>query len=282
MRTPRSARPTFPTSQTLTGSLTLQTPLGAVLGSNRIRLLEAIDRCGSLNRAAREVPLSYKAAWDALDTLNKLAPEPLVERSTGGTGGGGTRLTDYARQVIRLYRAMESSQQDVLDRLGPVPADTEAPALRTLLRRMTMKTSARNQLQGRVNRLVNRAGLVDVVLTLAGAKPGNTDAVLIATITPDSVEDMALQPGSEVWALFKAPMVQIVADPPPDRPGWNALAGKVSALRPGEGRVGVTLALPGECALQASLHHTAAEALTLGQQGWAVLSGEQVILVAFD
>ena len=71
----------------LTGRLTLQTPLGAVLSESRIRLLEAIDRCGSLNRAAREVPLSYKAAWEALDTMNRLAPEPLVERLTGGRGG---------------------------------------------------------------------------------------------------------------------------------------------------------------------------------------------------
>lgn len=280
MPTPRSTRTA--TQQTLTGGLTLQTPLGAVLGGNRIRLLEAIDRCGSLNRAAREVPLSYKAAWDALDAMNKLAPEPLVERSTGGTGGGGTRLTDYARQVIRLYRAMESSQQDVLNRLGPVPADTEALALRTLLRRMTMKTSARNQLQARVQKLVERAGLVDVVLALSGATPDGSDTVLIATITPESVEDMALQPGSEVWALFKAPMLQIVTNPPPAQPGWNALPGTVTALRPGEDRVGVTLALPGGCALQASLHHTAAKALTLDQQGWALLSGEQVILVAFD
>lgn len=270
------------TPQALTGSLILQTPLGAVLGGNRIRLLEAIDRCGSLNQAAREVPLSYKAAWDALDAMNKLAPEPLVERSTGGTGGGGTRLTDYARQVIRLYRAMESSQQDVLDRLGPVPPNTEAPALRTLLRRMTMKTSARNQLQARIDQLVERAGLVDVVLTLTGSASENTSTTLTATVTPESVQDMALQPGSEVWALFKAPMLQIVTDPPPARPGWNALEGTVMALRPGDGRVGVTLTLPGGCALQASLHHAAAEALTLGQQGWAVLSGEQVILVAFD
>ena len=102
----------------LTGRLTLQTPLGAVLSESRIRLLEAIDRCGSLNRAAREVPLSYKAAWEALDTMNRLAPEPLVERLTGGRGGGGTRLTGYARQLVRLHRAMESSQQDILDRIG--------------------------------------------------------------------------------------------------------------------------------------------------------------------
>ena len=36
--------------------------------------------------------MSYKAAWDAIDTMNNLAGEPLVERMTGGKGGG-TQLT---------------------------------------------------------------------------------------------------------------------------------------------------------------------------------------------
>ena len=92
----------------LTGRIALETPLGGVLSDKHIRLLEAIDRCGSLNRAAREVPLSYKAAWDALDAMNQRSPQALVLRATGGAGGGGTVLTDYARQLITLYRAMES------------------------------------------------------------------------------------------------------------------------------------------------------------------------------
>ena len=71
----------------LIGKLEFEGPAGVVLGDKRIRLLEAIVAHGSLNRAAKAVPLSYKAAWDALDSMNNLAETPLVVRTTGGRHG---------------------------------------------------------------------------------------------------------------------------------------------------------------------------------------------------
>ncbi|GIX51947.1 TOBE domain-containing protein [Sphaerotilus sulfidivorans] len=266
----------------LTGRLTLQTPLGAVLSESRIRLLEAIDRCGSLNRAAREVPLSYKAAWEALDTMNRLAPEPLVERLTGGRGGGGTRLTGYARQLVRLHRAMESSQQDILDRIGPVPDDVDAPTLRGLIRRLGMRSSARNQFATRVTALSERGGLVDVRLQLGDAEAAASGPTLLATITPESAELLGLAPGREVWALVKAPAVRLVVRParrPP--PGRNQLAGRVVQLRPGATRTAVTLDLGGGEALHAAVPAQAATALQPGDAAWAVFDGDQVVLLTF-
>ena len=266
----------------LTGRLTLQTPLGAVLSESRIRLLEAIDRCGSLNRAAREVPLSYKAAWEALDTMNRLAPEPLVERLTGGRGGGGTRLTGYARQLVRLHRAMESSQQDILDRIGPVPDDVDAPTLRGLIRRLGMRSSARNQFATRVTALSERGGLVDVRLQLGDAEAAASGPTLLATITPESAELLGLAPGREVWALVKAPAVRLVMRParrPP--PGRNQLAGRVVQLRPGATRTAVTLDLGGGEALHAAVPAQAAAALQPGDAAWAVFDGDQVVLLTF-
>ena len=266
----------------LTGRLTLQTPRGAVLSESRIRLLEAIDRCGSLNRAAREVPLSYKAAWEALDTMNRLAPEPLVERLTGGRGGGGTRLTGYARQLVRLHRAMESSQQDILDRIGPVPDDVDAPTLRGLIRRLGMRSSARNQFATRVTALSERGGLVDVRLQLGDAEAAASGPTLLATITPESAELLGLAPGREVWALVKAPAVRLavrLARRPP--PGRNQLAGRVVQLRPGATRTAVTLDLGGGEALHAAVPAQAATALQPGDAAWAVFDGDQVVLLTF-
>lgn len=269
----------------LKGRIALETPLGAVLSDSRIRLLEAIERSGSLNRAAREVPLSYKAAWDALDTMNNLAPEPLVERSTGGSGGGGTRLTDYARRLIALYRAMESSQQDILDRLEQLPAEADAPALRTLLRRLAIKTSARNQLPARVGGLSDRGGLVDVTLMLGdGTGTGDDSSAstrLIATITPESAETMELRLGSELFALIKAPAVQIHTTPPAAQPGLNALAGRVTSLRPGSTHGGVALTLPSDHSLHAVIEQSEAARLAPDQPVWAVFGGDQIVLVAF-
>jgi len=259
----------------LQGRLTLETPLGAQLSDSRIRLLEAIDRIGSLNRAAREVPLSYKAAWDALDAMNQLSPEPLVTRSTGGAGGGGTLLTDYARQLIALYRAMESSQQDVLDRLRQVPAEGDAPALRTLIRRMTMRSSARNQFAADVASLTDRGGRVDVGLDL-----GDGDH-LVASITPESVRSMGLVPGSALFALIKAPWVSVSLRPPRKQPDRNALKATITELRPGSVHTGVTLKLPGGKPLHANVPVAEAGALQLGQTAWGVFATDSVVLVTF-
>ena len=51
-----------PVQHKLVGKLTVDTEFGTFLGDTRIRLLEAIDRYGSISQAAKAVPLSYKAA----------------------------------------------------------------------------------------------------------------------------------------------------------------------------------------------------------------------------
>ena len=264
---------------TLTGRLSLETPLGAVLSESRIRLLEAIDQRGSLNRAARDVPLSYKAAWDALNAMNQLAPEPLVVRSTGGAGGGGTLLTDHARQLIALYRAMESSQQDVLDRLRSVPVNGDAPALRTLIRRMTMRSSARNQFAAEVTSLNDRGGMVDVLLDLTDEHHAGDH--LVASITPESVRSMELRFGSSLFALVKAPWVSVTAHAPRRAAGRNALQGQITDLRPGQAHTGVTLTLPSGRTLQAAVPVATASGLSPGQTAWGVFATDSVLLVTF-
>jgi molybdate transport system regulatory protein len=272
---PREAQTLVKPPPMLKGSLALQTPLGAVLSDARIRLLEAIDRVGSLNRAAREVPLSYKAAWDALNTMNAHAPQPLVVRSTGGAGGGGTRLTDYARQLIALYRAMESSQQDVLDRLPEVPTQGDMPTLRSLIRRMTMKTSARNQFATVVRQLTDRGGLIDVGLDL-----GQGDQ-LVATITPESVRSMGLGCGQEVHALIKAPGVHVSAKMPRTQAGRNRLGGLLSALQAGATHTGCSVTLPSGRVIQATIPNAEAATLALNEPCWAVFDTDSVVLVTF-
>ena len=73
--------------------------------SERIDLLEAIDRDGSLSRAAQRLDLSYKAAWDAVDAINNLADKPLLIRAPGGHHGCGSYLTEHGREFVRLYRS---------------------------------------------------------------------------------------------------------------------------------------------------------------------------------
>lgn len=102
----------------LRGKLQVDTEVGNFLGDARIRLLEMVEVHGSISQAAKAVPLSYKAAWDAIDTMNNLADHPLVIRSTGEHRGGGTLLTDYGRKIVALYRALASEYQTALNRMA--------------------------------------------------------------------------------------------------------------------------------------------------------------------
>jgi len=78
------------------------------LGPGKVDLLESIDQVGSISEAARQSNISYKRAWDMVDTMNKCFKKPLVESVTGGKGGGGAALTPLGKKVIAIYRDMET------------------------------------------------------------------------------------------------------------------------------------------------------------------------------
>ncbi len=77
------------------------------LGPGKVDLLESIGREGSISQAAREKHLSYRRAWNMVDTMNQCFKEPLVVSATGGKGGGGAKLTLAGKKVLQLYRKME-------------------------------------------------------------------------------------------------------------------------------------------------------------------------------
>lgn len=81
------------------------------LGPGKIDLLEAIARSGSISKAAKEIKLSYRRAWDMVDTMNQCFKKPLVASSTGGKGGGGATLTPLGERMIELYRSIESAAE---------------------------------------------------------------------------------------------------------------------------------------------------------------------------
>lgn len=81
------------------------------VGPGKIDLLEAILRTGSLSQAGRELGMSYRRAWVLLESLNSGFSERVVLTSTGGRGGGGARLTDFGRALIRAYRTFDKDVQ---------------------------------------------------------------------------------------------------------------------------------------------------------------------------
>ena len=77
------------------------------IGPGKAELLEHIEETGSISAAARCMNMSYRRAWLLVDTMNQCFKSPLVETATGGKGGGGARISDFGREVLRRYREME-------------------------------------------------------------------------------------------------------------------------------------------------------------------------------
>ncbi len=265
----------------LTGHLEISTGLGAFLGDKRVRLLEAIEQHGSISQAAKHVPLSYKAAWDAVDAMNNLADAPLVERSTGGRAGGGTLLTDHGRRVVALYRAMEAEHQTALDRLARTFASEpigDVQSFQRLLRRMAVRSSARNQFVGSVSSL--RAGPIDVEVQLRI----DEHLELAAVVTRASAEQLGLAMGTEVIALVKASSLMLLVDEAMRISARNQLWGEVQRIVDGPVNAEVTLDLGhGRTAVAVVTRDSVASlGLAVGVRAGAAFKASSVILAVID
>jgi molybdate transport system regulatory protein len=84
------------------------------LGYGRIVLLERIREYGSITKAAKSMEMSYRHAWQLIDSMNRHAMKPLIEAFTGGKGGGGARLTEEGDRVVALFLKFYEDFQEFL------------------------------------------------------------------------------------------------------------------------------------------------------------------------
>ena len=78
------------------------------VGIGKISLLEAIASTGSLSQAARDIGMSYRRAWLLIDSMNTDFDTPVINATVGGSGGGGTQLTSFGRELVKAYRNLEA------------------------------------------------------------------------------------------------------------------------------------------------------------------------------
>ena len=90
------------------GRLWIEGPTDRFLGIGRLELLERIATTGSISRAAKEMGMSYKKAWDLVSSMNTQAKQPLVGTQTGGSHGGGAVLTEAGTQAVAEFQAMQA------------------------------------------------------------------------------------------------------------------------------------------------------------------------------
>jgi len=257
-----------------------ESPLGNILTDRRIKLLEQIDRHGSISQAAKAVPMSYKAAWDGIDAMNNLAPRPLVERTTGGRHGGGSSLTNYGRRLIACHRALELEYRGALDRLSSQFGEADGADVvefRQLLKKISMKASARNQFAGPV--VAIKEGPVDCEVTMRV----DGDVTLTAIVTKESVESLGIAKGVEVLAFVKSSSIVLLDDSGVRISARNRFSGTISRIHDGPVNAEVSLEFAeGRRVLAAVITHDSLRAMGLkvGSRAMAAFKASSVFLVA--
>jgi len=91
------------------GNIWIEGKKGAFVGIGRIKLLERVRETGSIK-------MSYRQAWELINSMNKQARKPLVIRLVGGAGGGGTTVTKEGEKVIREYKRLQTRFEKFVER----------------------------------------------------------------------------------------------------------------------------------------------------------------------
>ena len=255
-------------------ALTVETRRGAFTGKRWMELLAAIAGNASITAAAKSVGLSYKAAWDAIEAMNNLSDRPLVERSVGGKGGGGTRLTARGEQLVATFREVELENARFVERLNARIAGAGADL--KIIERLSMLTSARNHFAGKIVRITSGAVNDEVELALSGGDR------IVAVITHRSVQQLGLRKGAEAVALIKASSVIVAVDSgaPMKLSARNQLAGTMTRIVPGAVNTEVVIALAGGNSVAAIITNASAKAMRLakGKNAIAIFKASSVIL----
>jgi molybdate transport system regulatory protein len=212
--------------------------LGDALGYNiadkRIDILRRIEETGSISEAARSAKVSYKAAWQAIETLNNIAGTSLVDKAVGGSGGGGAQLTEAGHQLLKAAALFGQAREQIL---GQLKQETIKGLSHTGLASLGLRTSMRNNLPCIIQDIEKINHVVRLTLDLG------KQTALNATITDESAQLLGLKRKQEVLALSKATGVYI-AHKIEHRPGVNLLTGVVtratSSLKGGEVSIRLT------------------------------------------
>lgn len=237
--------------------------LGFEASDKRLDILRRVGEAGSISKAARSAGVSYKAAWQAIETLTNLAGTPLINTAVGGSGGGGAVLTSAGQKLLVVAAAFAQARQQLLAQLAE-STDTEVAGVTSAVVAAGLRTSMRNQFPCVVDGVAIEAGHVTVTLRLSDT------TVFCARVTQESAELLGLCPGRPVLALFKATAVRINPSPAEalaKDPGINLFYGEVRRSAAGAGAE-VGLMLP------AGIHLTGfvAEQTTLSTGDAAVAS----------
>jgi len=239
--------------------------LAGALDNRIIGLLTAIQQTGSLNQAAKQLGLSYKGAWQILERANNSAPKILVTTATGGSKGGGSCLTDAGHALLALFTSLEQQHQLFIEQLNRNLADN--PDTVSLLQRLAIKTSGRNQLFGCITNICVGSVNAEVTVQLKGGES------IVTTIDITALNELELTIGVDAVLLINSADITLVVDKESYRfSARNCLAGHVLAVQQNAADVEVIVLLPSGETLIASITPPSLQNLNLiaGKSVWVI------------
>ncbi|WP_221797346.1 TOBE domain-containing protein [Oceanobacter mangrovi] len=205
------------------------------LAAEQIDLLQAIESTGSISAAAKAVGISYKTAWERVDTMNNMSRQPLVSRAVGGARGGGTALTDFGQQIVAGFVSLQAAHQEFLQQLGRKVQSLNDVA--GFMSKGYLKTSIRNQFRGEVVRVIQGAVNNEVHVKISRHDD------MVAIISDESCTLLGLQPGVEVMLLIEPGNIMLSPDTAVKVSARNRLTGCVARIVKGAVNSDVVLEL---------------------------------------
>lgn len=88
---------------------------GKAFGEGPYELLKRIEEMGSLHRAAMDMKMSYRKAWNTLRSIEKKLGFHLIDRQVGGVSGGGSQITDAGRELMKQYEGFRNEVKEALE-----------------------------------------------------------------------------------------------------------------------------------------------------------------------
>jgi molybdate transport system regulatory protein len=250
--------------------------LAGVLDKRLVTLLQAIELSGSLNQAAKQVGLSYKGAWQIIERANNASPKALLSTATGGSKGGGSQLTAAGKALLNVFAQVQQEHEAFLQALNRRLSENTQTLL--LLRPLSLKSNAANQLFGRVRGVRQGEAQIELQLSLSGGSE--------VCISVSNSEWQALQIGigDEVLMLVNAGDVLVFGAGDSSEFGAPTWTAEVIRLQQDGVDCELDLRLQGGNTLTALLNQSSAQAMQLAQGERVSISfnANAVILAALN